>query len=135
MLFYEKTGCKGNARQRALLQAHGYTLEVRSLLDESWTRETLRPFFGRRPVAEWFNDKAPAIQAGEIDPATFDESSALDILLKQPILIRRPLIDRDGQKTCGFDDSVEAALGLSAPEGDYEACQEPTGSCDSLSKG
>ena len=123
MIFYEKTGCKGNARQRALLEAHGYILEVKSILDEPWTRETLRPFFGKLSVADWFNDKAPDIKSGEIDPAAFDEEGALTILLEQPILIRRPLIDRAGEKYCGFDSSVEAALGLCAPEGDYEACQ------------
>ncbi|HKL20174.1 MAG TPA: ArsC/Spx/MgsR family protein [Tichowtungia sp.] len=124
MIFYEKTGCKGNARQRALLEAHGVDFEVRSILDESWTLETLRPFFGSLPVAEWFNDKAPEIKSGEIDPASFDEAGALAILLEQPILIRRPLIDRAGEKFCGFGPAVETALGLNAPEGDYEACQE-----------
>ena len=129
MVFYEKTGCKGNARQQALLEAHGYSLEVRSILDQSWTRETLRPFFGSLPVAQWFNDKAPAVKDGEIDPASFDEEGALDIMIEQPILIRRPLIERDGTHFCGFDASVETALGLSAPDGDYEACQEPSGFC------
>jgi nitrogenase-associated protein len=129
MLFYEKTGCKGNARQRALLEAHGYTLEVKSIIDEPWTRETLRPFFGSLPVDEWFNDKAPEVKSGEVDPASFNEEGALSIMLEQPILIRRPLIDCDGQKFCGFDSSVEIALGLTAPDGDYEACQEPSGRC------
>lgn len=130
MIFYEKPDCKGNARQQALLEAHGYMLDIRSILDEPWTRETLRPFFGSRPVAEWFNDKAPDVKSGEVSPAEFDEDGALAIMLEQPILIRRPLIDRDGEKFCGFDESVEAALGLPAPEGDYEACQQPTGRCD-----
>lgn len=129
MIFYEKTGCKGNARQQALLEAHGYTLEIRSILDEPWTRETLRPFFGDLPVAEWFNDKAPAIKDGEVDPSSFDEEGALAIMLQEPILIRRPLIECDGKKYCGFDDSVETALDLSAPDGDYEACQQPSGIC------
>ena len=130
MIFYEKTGCKGNSRQRALLEAHRYTLDVKSILDEPWTCETLRPFFGSRPVAEWFNDKAPSIKSGEVDPAAFDEKGALILLLAEPILIRRPLIDWDGQKFCGFDESVEAALGLNAPAGDYETCLEPAGHCD-----
>jgi len=130
MIFYEKPGCKGNTRQRALLEAHGYTLDVKSILDEPWTRQTLRPFFGNRPVAEWFNDKAPDIKSGDIDPSAFDEEGALAIMLEQPILIRRPLIDRDGQKFCGFDETVEAAFGLSAPEGDYETCLEPSERCD-----
>lgn len=130
MKFYEKTGCKGNARQQALLAAHGYSFDVKSILDEPWTRETLRPFFGDLPVVEWFNDKAPAIKDGDVDPASFDENGALDIMLEQPILIRRPLIEWNGRKFCGFDERVETALGLNTPSGDYEECQEPTGSCE-----
>lgn len=128
--FYEKTGCKGNTRQRALLEAHGYTLDVKSILDEPWTREGLRTFFGNLPVSEWFNDKAPDIKSGKVNPSAFDEAGALAMMLEQPILIRRPLIDWSGQKFCGFDEDVEAAFGLSAPEGDYEVCMEPSGRCD-----
>ncbi len=130
MIFYEKTGCKGNARQRALLEAHGHSFDVKSILDEPWTRETLRPFFGSRPVAEWFNDKAPDIKSGEIDPYAFDEESALDIMLEQPILIRRPLIEINGQCCCGFDNLVLKMLGLSDASVDLEVCQQITGRCD-----
>jgi len=44
LLFYEKTGCKGNARQKAMLESNGYTLEVKSILDEPWERDDLRSF-------------------------------------------------------------------------------------------
>ena len=52
VIFYEKPGCLSNARQKALLGAHGHRLHVRDLLAEAWTPERLRPFFGERPVAD-----------------------------------------------------------------------------------
>ena len=45
VVFYEKRGCSGNKRQQELLQKHGITLEIRSLLDTPWSIETLQPFF------------------------------------------------------------------------------------------
>lgn len=128
--FYEKPGCQGNARQKKMLEAAGYTLTVKSTLSEPWTRETPRPFFGSRPVAEWFNDKAPAVKSGEIDPFAFDEDSALSIMLTQPILIRRPLIEIEGQCCCGFDHLVLKRLGLIDATVDLEVCQQIAGRCD-----
>ncbi|MBM4152655.1 MAG: hypothetical protein FJ220_03920, partial [Kiritimatiellaceae bacterium] len=81
-------------------------------------------------VSDWFNDKAPAIRAGQIDPSTFDESLAIALMLSEPILIRRPLMDWDGRKFCGFDASIEAMFELCAMEGNLESCMEPTGRCD-----
>lgn len=130
IIFYEKTGCKGNARQKAMLEAADYTLEVKSILDEPWERDQLRSFFGERPVSEWFNWKAPAIKQGEVDPASFNAERALDIMLREPILIRRPLINLDGCKTCGFDDLVLAMLGMGEASEGLEACQNTKERCD-----
>ncbi|MDF7823730.1 ArsC/Spx/MgsR family protein [Pontiellaceae bacterium B12227] len=130
LLFYEKTGCKGNARQKAILEANDYTLEVKSLLDADWGRDRLRPFFGDRPVSEWFNWKAPAIKQGEVDPSSFNAENALDIMIREPILIRRPLIDMNGTKMCGFDDEVQALLGINESFQGLEACQNSRERCD-----
>ncbi len=130
LLFNEKPGCQGNARQKTMLEANGYTLVVKSILDEPWERDVLRPFFGNRPVAEWFNWKAPAIKQGQIDPTAFDAEGALDIMLREPILIRRPLIDLNGKRACGFDDAVLAMLGIGEDSKGMEACRNIKERCD-----
>lgn len=115
LVFYEKPGCTGNARQRAWLVAAGHQLEVRDLLNTPWTAATLRPFFGDLPVVEWFNQRAPAIRDGSIDPAALDQDAALAALIAAPILIRRPLIAVGDQACCGFDPAQIAAwIGLAA---------------------
>jgi nitrogenase-associated protein len=115
VVFYEKPGCSGNARQKGLLVAAGHVLEVRDLLAFPWTSATLRPFFGTRPVAEWFNPLAPAVRDGDIDPARFDEVRALAAMIAQPILIRRPLLEVGEERRCGFDPAeVDAWIGLTA---------------------
>lgn len=114
IVFYEKPGCAGNARQRALLEAAGHRLQRRDLLTEPWTRERLLAFLAPLPVTQWFNRNAPRIRRGELRPEDFDADRALDALLADPLLIRRPLMERsDGARMAGFDTGeVERFVGL-----------------------
>lgn len=114
IVFFENPGCGGNARQRALLEAAGHTLERRSLLSEPWSRETLLAFLSPLPVDQWFNRAAPRIKSGELVPEALDAESALALLLAEPLLIRRPLMQRpDGQRLVGFEvEAVDRFVGL-----------------------
>ncbi len=111
--FYEKPGCVNNTRQKALLLAAGHTVEARNLLTEPWTAARLREFFGTRPVAEWFNRSAPAVSAGRVVPEQMDETQALALMVRDPLLIRRPLIEVEGQRSVGFEaQDIMVLLGL-----------------------
>ncbi|QPK61752.1 nitrogenase-associated protein [Methylomonas sp. LL1] len=125
--FYEKPGCFNNTRQKQLLVAAGHLLVVHDLLRHPWAenRQRLRSFFGDLPVAEWFNRSAPAIKNGEINPETASETQAIEWMIADPILIRRPLMEVEGHRRAGFDaEQIEAWLGLAAssPIGDLETC-------------
>ena len=121
--FYEKPGCGNNAKQKTLLAAAGHEVIAKNLLAEPWTKELLLSFFGKRPVAEWFNRAAPRVKAGEIIPEQFDEESALALLLQDSLLIRRPLIEADGRKEVGFDQNlIHEWLDLSPTGSDLETC-------------
>lgn len=114
--FYEKSGCGGNARQKALLMRSGHELDVRDLLATPWTAEELHSFFGTRAVSEWFNGASPRVKSGEIIPANLDADSALALMLSDPLLIRRPLIEANGRREAGFDYAlVDAWIGLETP--------------------
>jgi nitrogenase-associated protein len=103
VIFYEKPGCVNNTKQKALLEAAGHTVKAHNLLTENWTVETLRPFFGDLTVAEWFNYTAPRIKSGEIIPTELDEQTALNLMLNDPLLIRRPLIQVGVRQKVGFN--------------------------------
>jgi nitrogenase-associated protein len=109
VIFYEKPGCGGNAKQKSLLIAAGHELEVRDLLTHPWTAQELLGFFGARPVAEWFNRAAPRVKNGDIVPEILGERDALAALLADPLLIRRPLLESDGRRETGFDTALIAA--------------------------
>ena len=119
VIFYEKPGCINNTKQKALLEAAGHTVKAYNLLTEVWTVGTLRPFFGNLPVAEWFNYSAPRIKSGEVIPRELDEQTALTLMLNDPLLIRRPLMEIDGiYKVVGFEqDKITIWLGLEPKDG------------------
>lgn len=117
VIFYEKPGCINNTKQKALLQTAGHIVEARNLLTEPWTAETLRPFFGNLPVADWFNYTAPQIKSGEVIPSQLDAETAFKLMINHPLLIRRPLMQVNEQRKIGFDrDEVAAWIGLDAAD-------------------
>jgi nitrogenase-associated protein len=138
IVFYEKPGCATNARQRKVLQQAGHTVDQRSLLSEAWTKNRLRQFFGTLPVAQWFNKAAPKIKSGVINPEAIDAEIALEIFIQEPLLIRRPLIEVNGQQFVGFDEaklkehislpnaSDELLEGCSRQNADAPTCPTPT---------
>ncbi|MGX1350247.1 nitrogenase-associated protein [Bradyrhizobium elkanii] len=110
IVFYQKPGCVTNARQMLALKAAGHDVIAKDILKNPWAAEELRRFFGRTPIASWFNRTAPRIRSGEVNPDAIDAASALALMLADPLLIRRPLIDVDGARCAGFDH--EAVLSL-----------------------
>lgn len=102
LVFYEKPGCVGNGMQQSLLRSQGISFEVRDLLSHPWTADLLRAYFGKMPVTEWFNNSAPRVKSGEIAIGRLSEAEALDLMLQDPILIRRPLMDLGLLKQSGF---------------------------------
>lgn len=113
VIFYEKPGCKGGTKQKTLLTAAGHEVVAYNLLTEPWTIERLRSFFGDRPVVEWFNRTARRVQSGEIVPEQIDADTALLQMLKDPLLIRRPLIEVGDRREVGFDvQLIDAWIGL-----------------------
>lgn len=123
IFFYEKPGCGNNTKQKALLVAAGHEVIAHNLLTEAWTENRLREFFGNRPVADWFNRAAPKVKSGEIVPELTDAATALQLMLQEPLLIRRPLIEAEGRKEIGFDQEViHDWLGLTPINSDLENC-------------
>ncbi|MFA6014485.1 MAG: ArsC/Spx/MgsR family protein [Gallionellaceae bacterium] len=123
VIFYEKPGCGNNTKQKVWLAASGHSVLAKNLLVEKWTVERLRAFFGEMPVAQWFNPAAPKVKSGEIDPGAFDSETALNMMLNEPLLIRRPLMEVDSVLRVGFDaKAVDAWIGLNDSQPKEEPC-------------
>jgi nitrogenase-associated protein len=65
------------------------------------------------PVADWFNWSSPRVKSGEVQPESLDEAAAIALMLADPLLIRRPLMEADGRREAGFEpERVRAWIGL-----------------------
>jgi nitrogenase-associated protein len=129
VVFYEKPGCINNSKQKKLLLDAGHRLQCRNLLTEPWEWQTLSRFFQGLPVSAWFNGSAPDIKSGLVDPATLDEDRALALMIKNPLLIRRPLMRVGDEYRVGFDSAqVHQWIGLQRvnPGDDLESCPKKT---------
>ena len=125
VIFYEKPGCANNSRQKHLLEKAGHHIVPRSLLDNGFNANSLRAFFGNKPVAEWFNRAAPQIKSGEIIPENVDETTALTLMLADPLLIRRPLLQVGNVREAGFDqDRIHGWIGLTPEQVEALAQQD-----------
>jgi nitrogenase-associated protein len=124
VLFFQKPGCGTNARQIRALEAAGHQVIAKSLLTEPWTAAELRTFFGETPVLSWFNPAAPRVKSGDVKPAEIDATGAIALMLDDPLLIRRPLIEADGARCAGFDREPVLSL-LGGTRSDLEGCTRP----------
>ncbi|RCJ23551.1 nitrogenase-associated protein [Nostoc sp. ATCC 43529] len=125
VIFYSKPGCKGGTKQKVLLTAAGHEVVAYDLLTEPWTVERLRSFFGDRPVTDWFNRSSPRVKSGEIVPEKIDAETALVLMLRDPLLIRRPLLQVGDRREVGFDiEKIDAWIGLNPVDESFREMSE-----------
>lgn len=123
VVFYEKPGCGNNTKQKVWLAASGHTVLAKNILTEKWTAERLRAFFGEMPVEKWFNKSAPQVKSGEINPQTYSAEAALELMVQEPLFIKRPLMEVEGVLRAGFDaQAVDAWIGLNDTQPKTEPC-------------
>lgn len=108
--FFEKKGCTTNAKQKKLLSSWGVVLKEEDLLRYPFSKKTLKMFLEKAPINAWFNPNAPDIKSKKIDTSKLDDEEAIALLLKNPILIKRPLMIFKGRYILGFDEQAIAKL-------------------------
>lgn len=101
--FFEHDNCIGNEIQRKVLHDLGYTINRYSILDINWNPKHLHLFFKNEPVCTWFDYSAPSIEKKLFDPETINENEALEFMVKDKRLIKRPLIHFNGEYCSGFE--------------------------------
>lgn len=113
VVFYEKPGCANNAKQKQWLRESGHEVIEKSLLTHDWCSSELLRFFKTLPVTQWFNPSAPRVKYGDIDPSELDSKGAIVLMLADPLLIRRPLMQVNDSTMVGFDcEAVDRWIGL-----------------------
>lgn len=121
--FFEKPGCINNTKQKKLLVLAGHTVIASNLLTHPWSKSELLSYLGTLPLPKWFNPTAPAITRGGFEPEKQTPDTAIDAMLRDPLLIRRPLINIAGEKMVGFDLEAINRIAAIGPSEDAELNQ------------
>jgi len=101
--FFEKTGCVNNTKQKQILTLAGHSITPINLITYKWTLSELEIIFKDKSASECFNLNAPQITSGEIIPTNYNKEEALQLLLQEHILIKRPIIKIKDEYIVGFD--------------------------------
>jgi nitrogenase-associated protein len=110
VVFYEKQPGAESARAKARLVAAGHEVETRDLMTQAWSAPLLRPYFGEKPVRDWFDAASPRVLSGEIDPDRVNPQAALTMMILDPALIRHPLVKAGHDCRSGLDEGAFAPM-------------------------
>ena len=70
----------------------GISFSERDFFKEPFTETELRELAGLVSITDMFSWRSPAAKKLEIDPLELDETGLIRLMLREPRLIRRPLI-------------------------------------------
>jgi arsenate reductase-like glutaredoxin family protein len=88
---------------RASLSQAGVDLQERDFFQDRFSEEELRRLLGDRPPSAFFSWKSPSFRALGRPPESFTEDELLRLMLDEPRLIRRPLIQVGDRIIVGVD--------------------------------
>jgi nitrogenase-associated protein len=103
IVYYENPSSAECAKHKAELLACGHEVDARDLTREAWSVSSLRPYFGERPVRDWFNPAAPKVRSGEIRFDELTPQMALVMMILDPCLINAPLLRIGSHCEVGYD--------------------------------
>lgn len=89
------------------MQAKKAQLEEREYGKNPLTEKELREIIGDGPVADFLNTRTPLYRELKMKERPPSKEEAIRLMLKEPNLLKRPVIIKGKKKVLGFD---EAAL-------------------------
>lgn len=123
IVFYEKPGCINGEKQKNILRTAGHTLHCIDILSFDWSVDKLLAFVEGKSAVDMMNHTAPAIKKGHVIPETLSFNEAVMMMVADPILIKRPLIEVDDHCIQGFmDKRLRPYLGDWDREEDVVTC-------------
>ena len=82
---------------KAWLSRTDAEVEYRDFFDDPFSEDDLRKLLGERPPSEHFSWNSPSRRKLGIDRDKTSEGELIALMLQEPRLIRRPIIEIDGQ--------------------------------------
>ena len=84
----------------------GAELESRDLATERLTEAELEALIGQRDYKEFLNPRNELYRTRNMKEHPPSRTEAIQLMAKEPNLIRRPIVIRDSQMVLGFDEEA-----------------------------
>ena len=84
------------------LEGKGVTLIKHDLAKDPPSRELLERLLAQGPLEEFLSTRSPAYKARGLDVTTLSTAEAIDLMLEEPNLIRRPILLRGDKAVFGY---------------------------------
>ena len=96
---------------KAGLSQSGIEFDERDFFDEPFTVDELQDIIGARPVSDFFSWRSPSFRKLGLDRDSLSDDRLLELMVEEPRLVRRPLIQTaDGDLIVGADKKAMADL-------------------------
>ena len=86
----------------AHLEGEGFELVKHDLAKEPPSRELLERLVDARHLEDFVNTRSPAYKARGLDVTAMTKKQAIDLMMEDPNLMRRPLVVRGKKGVFGF---------------------------------
>lgn len=86
----------------AYLEGKGIELVKHDLAKEPPSRELLERLIDETHLGDFINQRSPAFKERALDIATLTKKQAIDLMMEEPNLIKRPLVLRGGEAVFGW---------------------------------
>lgn len=112
MKLYGIPNCNSVKKARTWLTTHGIDLPFHDFKKQGITEDMLKTWLKQVGWEKLVNRKGTTwrLLTADAKAAVSDEASAIRLLLEKPSIIKRPMLEKDGKLTLGFDEAIYQSL-------------------------
>lgn len=109
---YGIPNCDTVKKARSFLADQGHAVSFHDFRKDGLSEDMLRRWLAAVPMDKLLNKRGTSWRKlSDADKANEAEAHLVALMLANPTLIKRPVIDHDGVVTVGFTDEVKALFG------------------------
>ena len=109
LTFYTKPTCTTCRNAKSFLEAVGVELEAVDINRDTPAREFLEEHIDEQRFLDFVSTRSPVFKTR---PLPQSKREAIDLMLRNPNLIKRPVLVKDGRVIFGFDRKAYAEVGI-----------------------
>ena len=95
---------------KAELSQKGVELDERDFFQDGFTEDELRALIGDRSVSGYFSYNSPSFRKMGLDRDELSDGQLLKMMIQEPRLVRRPLIQAEDELLVGTDKKAMAGV-------------------------